>query len=123
MSSPTTMNGMRASTRSLRARDLLGVGPHPHARIDALLRDDLGAHALVVVVGMPGDVGGAVRRRPRRLETAADGLRDHVRPPREPAVLGDRLDDLLLVGDLLETVAPGATRLVGAVGVDDERRL
>ena len=105
------------------ALDLVGIGPHPHARIDQLLRDDLGAHALVVEVGVPRDVGGPVGRRPCRLEAAADGFRNHVGSAREPAVLGDRLDDLLLVGHLLEPVAAGAPGLVGAVGVDDQRRL
>ena len=106
-----------------RALDLIRIGSHPHARIDQLLRDDLGADALVVVIGMPGNVGGAVGRRPCRLEAAANGLRDHVRSSRQPGVLGDRLDDLLLVGDLLEAVTSGTPGLVGAVGIDDERRL
>ena len=72
---------------------------------------------------MPGNIGGAVRRGPRRLESAADGFRDHVRPAREPGVFGDRLDDLLLVEHFLEAVTPRPLRLVGAVGIDDERRL
>ena len=33
------------------------------------------------------------------------------------------MDHLLLVGDLLEAVAAGAPCLVGAIGIDDERRL
>src|SRR5207302_140105 len=45
------------------------------------------------------------------------------RPAREPGVLGKRRDQLLLVGDLLEAVAPGAAGLVGAIAVEDERRL
>ena len=78
--------------------------------------------ALVVVL-VPRDVGRPVRRGPRRLERAADRLRDHVGAAREPGVLGERLDDLLLVGDLLEAVASGAAGLVGAVGVDHQRGL
>ena len=105
------------------ARDLVRVRAHPHARVELLLRDDVGAHPIVVVVGMPGDVGGAERRRPRRLEGAAHGFRDHVGPARQPREFRDRLGELFLVGDLLEAVAAGAARLVGAVGVDDERRL
>ena len=105
------------------ARDLIGIGPHPHARVLQFLRDDLGARTFVVEIGMPGDVGGAVRRGPCRLETAPHRFRNHVGAPGEPRVLGDRLDDLLLVGNLLEAVATGTTRLVGAIGIDDERRL
>jgi len=105
------------------ALDLGGVGPYAHARIDFVLGDDLGVGLLVVEVGVPGDVARALRRRPRRLEAAAHGLRDHIGPPREPGVLGHRLHDLLLVGDLLEAVAARAAALVGAVAVEDQRRL
>jgi hypothetical protein len=94
------------------APGFIGIGPHPHAGIDQVLRNDLGAYAFVVVIGMPGDVGRTIGRGPRRLETAADSFRNHIRPARKPAVLGDRLDDLFLIGDLLETIAPGAPRLV-----------
>ncbi len=104
-------------------RDLVGVGPHAHARIELRLRDDLGPRAIVVVVGMPGDVGGSERRGPGRLEGAPHGLGNHVRPAGEPGVLGDRLGKLLLVRHFLKAVAAGAARLVGAVGIDDERRL
>ncbi len=105
------------------ALHVVRVGPHPHARIELILRDDLGLHPLVVEVGMPRDVGGPVGRGPRCLEGAPHGFRDHVAPAREPGVFGDRLDHLLLVEHLLEAVAPGAPRLVGAVGVEDERGL
>ena len=106
-----------------RALELRRIGPHAHARIDFLLRDDFGANALVVEVRMPRRVGRAIGRRPGRLERAAHGLWDHVRAAREPGVLGERRDQLLLVGDLLEAVAPGAAGLVGAIAVEDERRL
>src|SRR5260370_1013586 len=65
----------------------------------------------------------AAGRRPRCLEAAGYRLGQHFGAPREPGVLGQRLDDLLLVGDLLEAVASRAPRLIGAVAVEDERRL
>ena len=97
--------------------NLVRVWPHTHARIDQALVDDLGADALVIVVRMPGDVGRPVGGRPRRLEAATDGFRNHVWAAREPSVFGDRLDDLLLVRGLLETIPPSAARLIGAIGV------
>src|SRR5215467_5048613 len=72
---------------------------------------------------MPRNVGGPVRRRPRRFETAANGLGDHVGPAREPSVFGNGLDHLFLIGDLLEAIASRAPGLVGAIGIDNEWRL
>ena len=106
-----------------RAIHLGRVRPHAHARIELLVWDHLGAHALVVVVRVPGRIRRPEGRGPCRLEGAAHRFGNHVRPPREPCVLGHRLDDLLLVRDLLEAVASRASRLVCAVAVEDERRL
>src|SRR5215471_17170038 len=100
------MSGIRASTRSFgRALNFIRIWTHAHARIDEVLRDDLGAYPFVVAIRMPGDVGRTVGRRPGRLECATNGLRDHVWPACQPRVLGDRLDHLLLVGDLFEAGA------------------
>ena len=46
------------------ALDVVRIGPHMHARIDQALVDDLGANALVVIVGVPGNVGWPKGRRP-----------------------------------------------------------
>ena len=46
------------------ALDVVRIGPHMHARIDQALVDDLGANALVVIVGVPGNVGRPIGRRP-----------------------------------------------------------
>jgi hypothetical protein len=103
--------------------DLGGIGPDAHAGVDFFLRDDLRADLLIIEIRMPRGVSRPVGRRPRCLERAAYRLGNHVRVPGEPGIFGDRLNDLLLVGDLFETISAGAPGLIGTVAVENERRL
>ena len=99
------------------------IGPHAHARVNLVMRNDFGLHPLVVEIRMPRRIGRAIGRRPRGLKGAAYGFRDHVGAACQPTVFGQRRNQLFLIGYLFKTIAPGAPRLIGAITIKHQRRL
>ena len=85
--------------------NLRGIGPHAHACVEVALLNDLGAGALVGVVGVPIQIRRAMGWRPSGFESVAHCFWNHGCAACHPRVFGEWLHHLVLVGNFFKIVA------------------